>query len=79
MARHRRRIAGRRNEVTRSDDAEETVLSRFQVYQEKTRPLLDYYGSRVHTIDGKGTIEEVHQRLLDLLRVDAGKGSGRAS
>jgi adenylate kinase len=75
----RRRIAGRRNELTRSDDAEETVLSRFQVYQEKTRPLLDYYGSRVRPIDGKGNIEEIYQRLLDVLRVDAGKGSGRAS
>jgi adenylate kinase len=75
----RRRIAGRRNEVTRSDDAEETVWSRFQVYQEKTRPLLDYYGSRVRTIDGRGNIEEIYQRLLDVLRVDAGKGSGRAS
>jgi adenylate kinase len=75
----RRRIAGRRNELTRSDDAEETVWSRFQVYQEKTRPLLDYYGSRVRPIDGKGNIEEIYQRLLDVLRVDAGKGSGRAS
>jgi adenylate kinase family enzyme len=49
------------------------------VYQEKTRPLLDYYGSRVRPIDGKGNIEEIYQRLLDVLRVDAGKGSGRAS
>ena len=67
----RRRIAGRRSEVTRSDDAEETVLSRFQVYQEKTRPLLDYYGDRVRPIDGKGSVPEIFQRLTEVLKVAA--------
>jgi adenylate kinase len=75
----RRRIAGRRNEAARSDDAEETMLSRFQVYQEKTRPLLDYYGSRVRPIDGKGSVPEIFQRLTELLRVAAGRVSGGAS
>ena len=71
----RKRIAGRRRQDTRSDDAEETVLSRFQVYQQKTRPLLDYYGSRVRPIDGKGSVPEVFQRLSDLLRVLAAGGT----
>jgi adenylate kinase len=75
----RRRIAGRRNEAARSDDAEETMLSRFQVYQEKTRPLLDYYGSRVRPIDGKGSVPEIFQRLTELLRVAAGRVPGGAS
>jgi adenylate kinase len=70
----RRRIAGRRNEVSRSDDAEATVLSRFQVYQEKTRPLLDYYGDRVRPIDGKGSIPEIFRRLTELLKVSARRG-----
>jgi adenylate kinase len=70
----RRRIAGRRSELTRSDDAEETVLSRFQVYQQKTRPLLDYYGERVSHLDGKGSVDEVFQRLSGLLRVAARPG-----
>jgi adenylate kinase len=70
----RRRIAGRRSELTRSDDAEETVLSRFQVYQQKTRPLLDYYGERVSHLDGKGSVDEVFQRLSGLLRVSARPG-----
>jgi adenylate kinase len=69
----RRRIAGRRSEAARSDDAEETVLNRFKVYQEKTRPLLDYYGGRVKHIDGKGSVEEVLRRLTDLIRSSAGK------
>jgi adenylate kinase len=75
----RKRIAGRRSQVTRSDDAEQTVLSRFLVYQEKTRPLLDYYGSRVRPIDGKGSIPEIFQRLTELLRVTAGRAPGEAS
>ena len=68
----RRRIAGRRGEVQRSDDNEETMLKRFQVYQEQTAPLLGYYDDRVVGIDGKGSVEEIFQRLTDLLRVASG-------
>ncbi|MGH9336744.1 MAG: adenylate kinase [Vicinamibacteria bacterium] len=75
----RRRIEGRRSDETRSDDAEEAVLNRFKVYQEKTRPLLDYYGSLARRVDGKGSVDEVFQRLSDLLRVSAEKGTGEAT
>lgn len=75
----RRRIAGRRTEDARSDDAEETVLSRFQVYQEKTRPLLDYYGDRVRPIDGKGSVPEIFHRLTELLKVPAVRSPEAAS
>ena len=75
----RRRIAGRRTEAARSDDAEETVLSRFQVYQEKTRPLLDYYGDRVRPIDGKGSAPEIFHRLTELLKVLAVRSPEAAS
>ena len=68
----RRRIAGRRGEAQRSDDNEETMLKRFQVYQEHTAPLLGYYDDRVVGIDGKGSVEEIFQRLTDLLRVASG-------
>ncbi len=63
----RRRIAGRRGEDQRSDDAEETMLNRFHVYQERTAPLLDYYRGRVSAIDGRGTIDSVFERLTNLL------------
>jgi adenylate kinase len=72
----RRRIAGRRSEEVRSDDAEQTVVNRFKVYQEKTRPLLDYYGDRVSHIDGRGTVDDVFRRLMDLLRVSTVESSG---
>jgi len=63
----RRRIAGRRGEAKRSDDDEETVMKRFQVYLSQTAPLLDYYGSRVSHVDGKGDIDEIFERLTSLL------------
>lgn len=63
----RRRIAGRRGEDQRADDAEETMLNRFAVYEEQTRPLLDYYGDRVSQIEGKGTVDDVFERLSALL------------
>ena len=75
----RRRIAGRRSEDQRSDDSEETMLHRFAVYQEQTRPLLDYYGSRVSAVDGKGSIDDVFERLSDLLAsATASAGEGQA-
>lgn len=73
----RQRIAGRRSEDQRADDSEEAMLNRFAVYQEQTRPLLDYYGSRVSPIDGKGSVEEVFERLSNLLAsssASAGEG-----
>jgi adenylate kinase len=72
----RQRIAGRRTQDQRSDDNEDTVIERFKVYQEKTRPLLEYYGERVTNIDGKGSIEDVFRRLSDELRA-AARGAGR--
>ncbi len=75
----RRRIAGRRSEDQRSDDSEETMLHRFAVYQEQTRPLLNYYGSRVSALDGKGSIDDVFERLSDLLAsASASAGEGQA-
>ena len=63
----RARIAGRRSEDQRSDDSEETMIARFQVYQEQTRPLLEHYGSRVSHVPGKGTVDEVFDRLSKAL------------
>lgn len=67
----RRRIAGRREQADRSDDAEETVLNRFKVYQEKSRPLLHYYDERVIDIDGEGSVDDVFRRLSELVRASA--------
>lgn len=53
----------------RADDSEETIRTRFQVYQDQTRPLLDIYQGRGLTVgvDGLGEVEEVTERILAAL------------
>jgi adenylate kinase len=49
----------------RPDDTEETVAKRLKVYEEKTRPLIDYYDQKgiLQTIDAEGDVEDVTERL----------------
>jgi adenylate kinase len=51
--------------VQRKDDTEEVVRKRHEEYLANTAPLLDYYRKRglVRAIDGKGTLDEVTERL----------------
>ena len=62
----------------RVDDTEETIRTRFKVYQEQTAPLLDLYNSRgiVVTVDGIGEVEEVTERILSALSNYQVPGSG---
>jgi len=57
----------------RSDDTEEVVRDRYQVYLKETAPLVDYYRARgkLVSVDGVGKIEEVLGRLTAGL---AGRG-----
>lgn len=54
---------------TRSDDNEEAIAQRLALYDEKTRPLLDYYAGsgRLYRIDGTGAPEDVFGRIVDIL------------
>lgn len=60
-----RRLLGRATAEGRSDDNEDTIRTRMQVYLEQTRPLLDYYkaAGTLHRVDGVGTTSEVAQRI----------------
>jgi adenylate kinase len=62
-----RRLAGRAAELHRSDDSEQTIRHRLEVFAIKTRPLIDYYAHRglLVTVDAIGTIEVVTKRILD--------------
>lgn len=67
--------------VKRSDDNEEAIAQRLALYDEKTRPLVDYYSQtgRVSRVDGTGTPEEVFSRIAGIVeRETAGEG-GRMS
>jgi len=59
----------------RPDDTEETVARRLQVYEEKTRPLIDFYRQKgiLQTIDAEGDVEEITERLEEALQAAAGQ------
>lgn len=50
----------------RSDDTEEAIRNRFQIYQDQTAPLIDLYRERgiVVEVDGIGEIDEITDRVL---------------
>lgn len=54
----------------RADDAKEEVIrNRLDVYKKETAPVYSYYNQRglAQTISGVGTIEEINQRLNNLI------------
>ncbi|ONI82591.1 adenylate kinase [Saccharothrix sp. ALI-22-I] len=52
----------------RTDDKEEVIRHRQQVYRTETAPLLDYYSDIVVTIDAVGEVDEISERALRALR-----------
>jgi adenylate kinase len=65
------RIARRAAEENRSDDTEETVRKRMEVYSAQTAPVVDYYGQKgvLSRVLGEGSIEEVFQRIKGILQL----------
>jgi adenylate kinase len=53
----------------RSDDNEETIRVRLQVYAEQTEPLLEVYRTRgsLVEVDGHGEVQEVSERIFAAL------------
>lgn len=64
-----KRLVLRGQESGRSDDTEEVIKERQQVYWKLTAPLLDFYRKRnlLYEVDGLGTIPEITDRILDVL------------
>jgi adenylate kinase len=60
-----RRLAGRSAALHRSDDTEQTIRHRLEVFAEKTRPLIDYYRHRglLVGVDAVASIERVAARI----------------
>lgn len=53
----------------RSDDNEEKVKVRLDVYKKETAPVMDYYqqAGMFRSVDGTGSIEEIFNRILSAL------------
>ena len=63
------RLLNRAKEQGRIDDTYDVIKNRIATYNEKTRPLLDYYRKQniLHEIDGIGSIEEISQRVQKVI------------
>ena len=62
------RLINRAKNSGRTDDTEEVIINRQKVYSELTAPLIEFYQDELLTIDGKGAIEEVTQRILEKIQ-----------
>ena len=47
----------------RSDDNEETIRHRIEVFHGETEPLVSYYGDRVRRVEGTGSVEDIFCRI----------------
>lgn len=63
--------------ITREDDNSEAIEKRLALYDEKTRPLLDYYNQsgRLTEVDGTGRPDEVYERLVAAMNLETVQGS----
>ena len=55
--------------VQRPDDVAEVIAERLSAYEHETKPVIAHYEERglLSHVDGQGTVEEVFQRLCDVL------------
>ena len=53
----------------RTDDTEEGIKTRLQVYHNETAPVLEHYKShdQAYEIDGVGSVEEIFGRIVEVL------------
>ena len=64
------RIKGRALKEGRADDASEDIINnRIVTYHNQTEPLIEYYtkAGKYHEINGTGTVEEVRDRIFDVM------------
>jgi len=57
--------------IKRTDDNAETVITRYDEYMSKTKPVLDYYSSRsyFYEIDGGKKIHEISSKITNILNL----------
>jgi adenylate kinase len=65
--------------IQRPDDNEATVAERLRVYEEKTRPLIEFYRARglLRVINAEGGVEQVTRRLEQALHAAAQSAARR--
>lgn len=53
----------------RKDDTEETVINRLEVYENETKPLVNYYSgeNKLSTVDGTKNIDDITKQIFEVL------------
>jgi adenylate kinase len=74
----RRRLAERAREQDRSDDDEQAVRQRLELFASETGPLLDYYRRQglLVRVDAVGEVGDVTERIAEALAAHTGRGDG---
>jgi adenylate kinase len=64
-----RRLVKRGLESGRTDDTEEVIRQRLNVYNKQTKPLLEYYTKKklLKTIHGIGSIDDIFKNVCDVV------------
>ena len=59
------RLLKRSRELGRADDTPDVIAKRFDVYEDQTRPLIEFYEKlgKVRRVDGVGEVDEVAARV----------------
>jgi len=60
-----RRLVKRGLESNRTDDTEEVIRQRLMVYNNQTKPLLDFYSKKnlLHSVHGLGSIDDIFSHV----------------
>ncbi len=63
--------------VQRPDDSEEVVKERLRVYQENTRPLIEFYRARkvYCEVDGNGTVDTIFESITRIVNTRCSRGA----
>ena len=65
----KKRILERKSLEKREDDSEEIAIKRFETYEDKIRPVIEFYKQRdlLKVVNGEATISEINSEISGLI------------
>lgn len=58
------------NLISRKDDNEETIRKRLAIYEDQTKPLVEYYRAKgiLIEVDGSGRVEDIYESVIGKMK-----------